>query len=157
VGDGSGGVEIGAAFPALQKADVDLFFTDGANNRIRKLARVDYADQAMFTVTNVDISTLSNKYSVIIIGPSGSVTSSMAMVNLQLPAIMASLSSSSGIYTFTWSAVSNLTYQLQSATNLAAPDWNDLGSPTTATNNSVSVTDAIGSGEQRFYRVRLWP
>jgi hypothetical protein len=135
----------------------NLDIADSGNNIIRKLACVDYVDQAMFTVTNVDISTSSNKYSVILAGPSGGFTSSMAMVNLRLPPIMASLSSSSGICTFTWSAMSNLTYQLPSAKNLAAPERIDLLWPITATNQSVSVTDAIGSGEQRFYRVRLWP
>ncbi|MDD5138785.1 MAG: hypothetical protein PHY43_00830 [Verrucomicrobiales bacterium] len=53
--------------------------------------------------------------------------------------------------------MSHLTYLLQSATNLVAPDWIDLGGPITATNNSISITNAVGSDGQRFYRVRLWP
>ena len=48
-------------------------------------------------------------------------------------------------------------YQLQCATNLAAPNWIDLGSPITATNSSVFATDALDSDGQRFYRVRLVP
>ena len=135
----------------------NVYFTDGGNNRIRKLAHVDYADQASFTVMNVTTGSLSNNYSVIITGASGSVTSSVVTVTLQLPPITPSFTASSGIYTFTWNAVSNLTYQLQSATNLAAPDWIDLGSPITATNSYVSATDPIGSDGQRFYRVRLVP
>jgi hypothetical protein len=37
----------------------NLDIADSGNNIIRKLACVDYVDQAMFTVTNVDISTSS--------------------------------------------------------------------------------------------------
>lgn len=66
------------------------------------------------------------------------------------------LKATSSDTTLSWSTVSNLTYQLQSATNLTAPVWLDLGSPITATTNSVSVTNAIIPDEQRFYRVRLW-
>lgn len=79
------------------------------------------------------------------------------MLNLQLPPITPVFTASNSVGTFTWSAVSNQTYQLQSATNLVAPNWIDLGGPITATNNSVSTTDAVGSDQQRFYRVRLWP
>jgi sugar lactone lactonase YvrE len=62
-----------------------------------------------------------------------------------------------GTFNFTWSAVSNQTYQLQYTTNLTAPNWIDLGSPVTASSNSVSTTDAAAADDQRFYRVRLWP
>ena len=135
----------------------NVFISDTGNNRIRKLAYVDYADQPSFTVTNVTPASLSNNYSVIITSASGSVTSSVVAVNLQLPPITPAFTASNNACTFTWSAVSNQTYQLQSATNLVAPNWIDLGSPITATNNSVSVTDAAGADGQRFYRVRLWP
>jgi hypothetical protein len=81
----------------------------------------------------------------------------VATVSVQLPPLTPAFTASNGLCTFTWSAVSNLTYQLQCATNLAAPHWTDLGSPITATNNSVSATDAVGADGQRFYRVRLWP
>ena len=135
----------------------NIYFADANNNRVRKLSYVDYADQPSFTLTNVTPASLSNHYSVIITSASGSVTSSVARVTLQLPPIMPAFTASNSLYTFTWSAVSNQSYQLQSATNLVAPNWIDLGSPITATNSSVSATDAVGSDGQRFYRVRLWP
>ena len=158
-GDGGSGNNANISFPrgvAMDGAG-NVYFTDGGNNRIRKLAYVDYADQASFTVTNVTMDCLSNNYSVIVTGPSGSLVSSVATLMVTLPPITPSFTASNGLYTFSWSAVSNLTYQLQSATNLAAPDWIDLGSPITATNSSVSATEPIGSDEQRFYRVRLVP
>jgi sugar lactone lactonase YvrE len=135
----------------------NVYFADTGNNRIRKVAYVDYADQPTFTVTNVALASVSNNYSVIITSASGSVTSSVATVNVQLPPITPAFTASNGIYSLSWSAVSNLTYQLQYATNLITPTWFDLGSPVTATNNSVSTTDASGADTQRFYRVRLWP
>jgi len=135
----------------------NVYIADGGNNRIRKLAHVDYSDQPTFTVTNVMPASLGNYYSVIITSASGSVTSSVASFNLQLPPIAPVYTASNSIYHFTWSAVFNQTYQLQCATNLASPVWQDFGSPVTATNNSVSTTDTNGADSQRFYRVRLWP
>ena len=79
------------------------------------------------------------------------------MVNLLLPPITPVFTASNSVCTFSWSAVSNQIYQLQSTTNLIAPNWIDFGIPITATNNSVSATDAVVADGQRFYRVRLWP
>ena len=135
----------------------NVYISDGGNNRIRKVAYVDYADQSAFMVTNVTPASVSNNYSVIITSASGSVTSSVVTLNVQLPPIAPVYAASNGVYTFTWSAVSNLTYQLQCATNLAPPVWQDLGNPVTATNNTVSTTATNGADSQRFYRVRLWP
>jgi trimeric autotransporter adhesin len=158
-GDGSSGNNASLSLPRGLAMDGvgNLFISDTGNNRIRKLAYVDFADQPFFTLTNVTPASLSNNYSVIITSSSGSVTSSVVTVNLQLPPITPVFTASNSVCTFTWSAVSNQTYQLQSATNLVAPNWTDLGIPITATNNSVSATDAVGSDGQRFYRVRLWP
>ena len=158
-GDGSSGKNASLSSPrglAMDGAG-NLYVMDTGNNRVRKVSYVDYADQPSFTVTNVTPAILSNNYSVIVTSASGSVTSSVAGLNLQLPPITPAFSAANGIYTFTWSAVSNLTYQLQFATNLAAPNWINLGNPVTATNGSASTTDAVGSAAQRFYRVRLLP
>ena len=135
----------------------NVYFADSGNNRIRKLAYVNYADQLSFTITNITPDSLSNHYSVIITSASGSVTSSVVMVNLLLPPITPVFTASNSVCTFSWSAVSNQIYQLQSTTNLIAPNWIDFGIPITATNNSVSATDAVVADGQRFYRVRLWP
>lgn len=158
-GDGGAGNNAKLSTPRGLAADSlgNVFISDAGNNRIRKLVYVDYADQPSLTLTNVTPSSLSNNYSVIITSASGSVTSSVVTVNLQLPPITPSFTASNGIYTLTWPAASNLTYQLQSATNLVAPVWIDLGSPITATNNSASAMDGVGEDSQRFYRVRLWP
>jgi hypothetical protein len=40
---------------------------------------------------------------------------------------------------------------------LSAADWIDPGSPSIATNDTVSAVDLLGAAAQRFYRVRLRP
>ena len=158
-GDGGAGEEASLSLPGGVAAgsNGDVFISDGGNNRIRKLSYVNYADQPAFTVANVTPASLGNNYSVIITSSSGSVTSSVVTLTLTLPPITTAFSPGSGQLDFTWGAVSNLTYQLQCTTNLAAPDWTDLGSPITATNDSASTTATAGSDGQRFYRVRLVP
>jgi uncharacterized repeat protein (TIGR03803 family) len=58
----------------------------------------------------------------------------------------------------TWNVVAGGEYQLQSTTNLAAPNWVNTGPPVTATNATLLVSDAISSDPpQRFYRLALLP
>lgn len=158
-GEGLAGNNLNLSMPSGLAGDSadNLFIVEYGSNRIRKLSYLEYADQPSYSVSNVTTNLLNNNYSVVITSTSGSVTSSVAALIVQLPPITPAFTASNGVCAFTWSAVSNLTYQLQSATNLTAPAWLDLGSPITATTNSVSVTNAINPDEQRFYRVRLWP
>ena len=72
-----------------------------------------------------------------------------------LQTIFLSIAQSNSILYFTWNTVSNQTYQLQYKTDLSSTNWNDLGEKITATSNSASATDAVGSDAHRFYRVRL--
>jgi len=53
-----------------------------------------------------------------------------------------------------WNSVSNHTYQVQYTTNLAQPNWFNLGSTIAATNVTASTTDAKGE-LPKFYRVKL--
>ena len=53
-----------------------------------------------------------------------------------------------------WETVIGKTYQLQVRETLTA-DWINLGTPLTATNLSLEVTDSSSSGGGRFYRVLL--
>ena len=59
-----------------------------------------------------------------------------------------------GQFMLTWSAVSNGVYQLQYKTNLNQTNWINIGSTITASNTVLSVTNAIGSDKQRFYRIQ---
>lgn len=60
---------------------------------------------------------------------------------------------SGGDIAFSWSAFPNVSYQIQSTTNLGTSGWTDLGSPILATNNVVNVSVPVGNAPERFYRV----
>lgn len=62
-------------------------------------------------------------------------------------------------FSLTWNSASGLSYQLQYATNMANPNWMNLGAPVVATGNSMTITDgsAGSSSHQRFYRLILSP
>jgi hypothetical protein len=68
---------------------------------------------------------------------------------LQTPVIM-----TNSKVLLTWAAPLGATCQLQYKTNLNQPNWINIGSPVLASNIVVSVTNAIGSDKQRFYRVQ---
>jgi len=59
--------------------------------------------------------------------------------------------------TFTWSAIANRTYQIQSTSNLAPAKWTNLSSVVTATNSTMTLSEPIGTNRQQFYRVVLLP
>jgi len=49
------------------------------------------------------------------------------------------------------------TYQLQYISNLSLSNWTSLGSPFTATGATLSTTDSVTNGSQRFYRLVVSP
>src|ERR1043166_29132 len=60
-----------------------------------------------------------------------------------------------GALALTWNATAGQTYQVQYKTALNQTNWNNLGSPMSASNGTATVSDAIGPDPQRFYRV-VW-
>jgi hypothetical protein len=58
---------------------------------------------------------------------------------------------------YVWSTVSDVMYQVQFNTNLVQTNWSDLGAPVTATNTTMSGSDAVGPEPQRSYRVITLP
>jgi hypothetical protein len=59
-------------------------------------------------------------------------------------------------FTFTWSATPAEIYQVQFTMNLIQNPWTNFGSPITATNSTLSASDAI-TNARRFYRVTVLP
>jgi uncharacterized repeat protein (TIGR03803 family) len=55
----------------------------------------------------------------------------------------------------TWSTERGGVYQLQGNSDLSSTNWTYLGSPFTATGATLSTTDVITNGPQRFYRLVL--
>ncbi len=76
---------------------------------------------------------------------------------LPLRATLQSVSQSGGAVNFSWIALPNGVYQIQSATNLAQTNWNDLGGPIAATNPILTATCSLNTNSQTFYRVVLAP
>jgi hypothetical protein len=65
---------------------------------------------------------------------------------------------SGGNFTFSWSTVNAyppVGYQMQYSTNLATANWINLGGVLSGAGPTLSVTNAIGSDPQRFYRLLL--
>ena len=154
-GDGGAATSASLNSPACVTLDAagNLFIADWKNNRIRKVL---YTSHPSLTLNNVTPTNAGN-YSVVITGAAGSVTSSVAALTLQLPPIRPVFTPANGTFNFTWNAVSNRSYQLQYSVDLTTTNWLNLGSPITATSNSVSTSDVLDSGQQRYYRVRLVP
>jgi len=163
-------VTLSVVYPAsitTQPSNVTMNVGDSTNFSLTAAGTAPLAYQWYFTSTAVDVGTnaflpinnvtpgQAGNYFCIVTNAYAGVTSSVAMVNVQLPPITPAFTSSNGTFNFTWGAVSNLTYQLQYNLDLTTTNWVNLGSPITATNSSVSTTDILGSDAQRFYRVLL--
>ena len=71
--------------------------------------------------------------------------------------VLNSAAVSSGAIAFSWSAFLNVSYQIQSTTNLINSGWANLGSPIRATNNVVNVSLPMSNVPKQFYRVILSP
>ena len=71
--------------------------------------------------------------------------------------VFQSVTQSPGAITLTWSSFANVSYQVQSASNLADPAWMNVGSPITAAGTATSVSEPIGAASQQYYRVILLP
>jgi hypothetical protein len=55
--------------------------------------------------------------------------------------------------TFTWSAESGQTYQMQYCTDLIQTNWINLGSSFAATNSTMTTSVSTATDLQRFYRI----
>jgi hypothetical protein len=62
---------------------------------------------------------------------------------------------SGGNLAFSWNAFMNISYDIQSTTNLAGSSWAKLGSSVRATNVVMNVTIPIGNAPAGFYRVAI--
>jgi subtilase family serine protease len=58
-------------------------------------------------------------------------------------------------FNFSWNAFLNVSYVVQSTTNLAGSGWANLGSSFLATNNVMNVSISIGNAPANFFRVAI--
>lgn len=112
------------------------------------LADISGATSASYTRSNVQPAH-AGSYSVIVSNSAGFTTSSSATLSLLVPA-PALTSPCAGV--LHWQGLSNLTYKVQTSTNLTTTNWTTLGTAT-APNGALSFTNAPTTDEQRYYRV----
>jgi hypothetical protein len=62
-----------------------------------------------------------------------------------------------GSIALTWGAVTGASYQLQYTTSLNPINWINLGTPITASNGVIAISDDQPTDPQRFYRAVLVP
>jgi hypothetical protein len=62
---------------------------------------------------------------------------------------------SGGSFAFTWSAVTNRMYQIQSTASLAPANWTNSGGAIIASNSTMTNTEPLNNNSQQFYRIVL--
>lgn len=72
------------------------------------------------------------------------------------PPVFQQATIANGMFTVNATAVTGQSYQVQYKTNLSQPSWSNLGSPITASNGSIGVSDTI-TATPKLYRVQLVP
>jgi O-glycosyl hydrolase len=152
VGPTNGGTTVtilGTGFESGATVNFGLFPTASVNvlnaTNITALTPASSSGSVNVVVTNADgqSTTLSNAFTY-------------AATTETLPVIQA-VGQSGSSFTLTWSVQPAHSYQLQFKTDLNQANWNNLGSPVTATNTTATASDTIGLDPQRFYRVALLP
>jgi hypothetical protein len=117
----------------------------------------DQTDLGAFDWTNFQfLVTASNSTAVLTFGfrndPAGFGFDDVSLQPIAPPTFQTVTLSGGTIY-LTWTAIANVTYQLQFTTQLTSGTWTNLGVPITAVTNTVTESDSITSSQQRFYRV----
>jgi hypothetical protein len=152
--DGGPATNSALACPAALAFDSsgNLFIADTADNFIREVFL--YAGYPTLRLSRTTLPDAGN-YSVVVTGPSGSVTSTVATLTVAMPPTLQHVWQTTGVLKFTWCSVSNLTYQVQYKNVLASTNWINLGDPMAATNGETCASDVIGPDVERIYRVVL--
>jgi len=76
-------------------------------------------------------------------------------VSNSVPPVMESIDMADGSLVISWTAVSGNTYRLQFTEGVENPAWTDILPDVLATGPTVTITNALGGSQQRFYRVLL--
>jgi len=71
--------------------------------------------------------------------------------------VLNSAAVSKGNIAFSWSGYLNVSYQIQTTTNLSNSGWANVGSAILATNKVMNVSLPVGAARGQFYRVMLAP
>ncbi len=112
------------------------------------LADIGGATSSSYTRSNVQPAHVGN-YSVVVSNSAGFTTSSNAniILNIPQPVLIMPLA---GV--MQWQGLSNLTYTVQTRTNLAQTNWTTLGTAASP-NVTISYTNTPATNAERYYRV----
>lgn len=110
-----------------------------------------------YTIANAHLADAGN-YAVIVTNAAGSITSSVSVLTVNLPATpMAQVARAGTEFYITFTTVVGLTNSVLTNAGLAAPNWNVFTNiPPPVSASSVTVTDTVVP-EGRLYRVQIIP
>jgi subtilase family serine protease len=145
-----------AIFSATAGGSAPLFYHWKKNSgNVANGANISGATSNVLTLTDI-ITNMSGNYSLVVTNFYGSITSSVAVLNVATAPVFKAAQAGGTAFNLTWSAVTGQVYQVQYTTNLIPPNWiNLLAKPLVATNGTMTVSDTNGvlSWPGRFYRL----
>ena len=112
------------------------------------LADIGGATSSSYTRSNVQPAHVGS-YSVVVSNSAGFTTSSNAALTLIVPQPVLTMPLAGVMQ---WQGLSNLTYTVQTSTNLAQTNWTTLGT-VVSPNATISFTNTPATNTQRYYRV----
>ena len=143
--------------PASQIASQgdDITFAVGADGTLPlsyqwrfNLADISGATSSSYTRSNVQPAHIGS-YSVVVSNSAGFTTSSNAALTLIVPQPVLTMPVAGVMQ---WQGLSNLTYTVQTSTNLAQSNWSTLGTAASV-NATISFTNTPATNTERYYRV----
>ena len=112
------------------------------------LANISSATNSSYTRSNVQPAHVGG-YSVVVSNSAGFTTSSNAMLNLIVPQPVLTMPLAGVMQ---WQGLSNLSYTVQTSTNIAQTNWTTLGTAASV-NATISFTNTPATNTERYYRV----
>ncbi|MDR3460547.1 MAG: autotransporter-associated beta strand repeat-containing protein [Verrucomicrobiae bacterium] len=113
------------------------------------------ANSAVLGLTAVTPSQ-GGDYAVVVTNSLGGVTSSVATLMVSLPPTVTVDGSAPGLIQLNGSSVTDLTYVVQSATNLVSPAWMPVWTNNTGVGGTINFQTSTTNGINQFYRL-LFP
>jgi uncharacterized repeat protein (TIGR03803 family) len=108
----------------------------------------------VLTISNVSMDN-AGTYSLVISNSLNSVASAGAALSVIPGPAFQSVTASQGIITFVLSTVPAHVYQMQSAPDLTSGNWSNDNASVQAAGNTVTLTVAVVTNSQRFYRIEF--